>query len=472
MNNRLQTIKYIVADIIAAILSWTMFFNIREKLILKSNIPFIDIITSLPFSRSLIITTAFWFILYTISGNYHSPYRRSRLGELGKTLLTTIIGSIIIIFALILKHNTGDYLNYNKYFIILFFLHFTLTYTLRLIITSITAYKIQHRIIGFNTLIIGCGTKAYETYNEIENLKFSYGNKFIGFVSLTKDCDHNTKLKDKIPYLGEINNINDVIKKYSIEEVIIAIEPHQHNELMKILNILYETYVIIKVSSDIQDILLGKVKMTAIFNYPLIEITYNVMPDWQLYIKNIMDIIVSFIALILLSPLFIVLGIGVKLSSKGPIFYSHERIGLHGNPFKIYKFRSMYIDAEKEGPALSSKYDPRVTKFGRFMRKTRLDEIPQFYNVLRGDMSLVGPRPERQYYIDQIIKIAPHYKLLLKVKPGITSWGQVKYGYAENVEQMIQRLKYDVLYVQNMSLFLDFKIIIYTIIRIFQARGK
>ena len=132
----------------------------------------------------------------------------------------------------------------------------------------------------------------------------------------------------------------------------------------------------------------------------------------------------------------------------------------------------MYIDAEKEGPALSSKYDPRVTKFGRFMRKTRLDEIPQFYNVLRGDMSLVGPRPERQYYIDQIIKIAPHYKLLLKVKPGITSWGQVKYGYAENVEQMIQRLKYDVLYVQNMSLFLDFKIIIYTIIRIFQARGK
>ena len=132
----------------------------------------------------------------------------------------------------------------------------------------------------------------------------------------------------------------------------------------------------------------------------------------------------------------------------------------------------MYIDAEKEGPELSSKYDPRVTKFGRFMRKTRLDEIPQFYNVLRGDMSLVGPRPERQYYIDQIIKIAPHYKLLLKVKPGITSWGQVKYGYAENVEQMIQRLKYDVLYVQNMSLFLDFKIIIYTIIRIFQARGK
>ena len=162
----------------------------------------------------------------------------------------------------------------------------------------------------------------------------------------------------------------------------------------------------------------------------------------------------------------------IKLTSKGPVFYSHERIGLHGKPFTMHKFRSMYQDAETNGPQLSSENDPRITPLGRFMRQVRLDEIPQFWNVLIGDMSLVGYRPERQYYIDQIMKEAPHYRLLFKIKPGITSWGQVKFGYAENVKEMIQRLKYDILYLENMSLATDFKIMIYTILIVMLGRGK
>ena len=160
------------------------------------------------------------------------------------------------------------------------------------------------------------------------------------------------------------------------------------------------------------------------------------------------------------------------MSSKGPIFYSHERIGLHGKPFQIHKFRSMYVDAEKNGPALSSKEDPRITPFGKHMRKTRMDELPQFWNVLIGEMSLVGPRPERQHFIDKIVVKAPHYRHLHKVKPGITSWGQVKYGYAENVDEMIERLKYDLLYIENMSMYVDFKILIYTVLIVVQGRGK
>jgi lipopolysaccharide/colanic/teichoic acid biosynthesis glycosyltransferase len=181
--------------------------------------------------------------------------------------------------------------------------------------------------------------------------------------------------------------------------------------------------------------------------------------------------VLAVVILIVLMPLSIVLAIGVKLSSPGPILYRQQRVGRYGRCFKIFKFRSMYHNAEENGPELSSRHDPRVTRFGQFMRKHRLDEIPNFINVLKGEMALVGPRPEREYFINKITKEAPHYVHLHKVKPGITSWGQVKYGYAENVEEMIKRLRYDILYIENMSLFVDLKIMFYTAITIIKGRG-
>ena len=196
------------------------------------------------------------------------------------------------------------------------------------------------------------------------------------------------------------------------------------------------------------------------------------MPEWQYSLKRIFDIIISLVAMIILSPVYLVTAIIVKATSPGPVFYAQERIGYLGRPFKMHKFRSMYVDAEQAGPALSKDNDPRITPFGRFMRKVRLDEIPQFYNVLRGTMSLVGPRPERQFYIDQIVKRAPEYLLLQRIKPGITSWGQVRYGYASNVDEMVERLRYDLLYLDNMSLTTDLKILLYTVIIIIQGRGK
>ncbi|MBL7922841.1 MAG: sugar transferase [Bacteroidia bacterium] len=471
MNKSRQIIKYVLADLLSAMLAWALFYIYRktgiESDLYGSHVSFVP---DKNFYLGITVLPIAWVAIYALAGTYNDIYRKSRLREFGQTLYVSLIGVLLIFFSLLLDDVIVSYRSYYSIFFVLFFLHFGITASSRFLITTHTARKIKSRKIGFPTLIIGSSQRAVNLFNEYESEPLSLGYRFIGFIHV----DHNNGkyFGDLLPHLGGLEDLTRIIDEHKIEEIIIAIESSEHDFIGRIINELEDKDVIIKIIPDMYDILAGTVKMTSIFGSPLIIINPSLMPVWQQSMKRIIDILVSLFFLILLSPVFLLTSLIIKLSSRGPIFFTQERIGLHGNPFTIYKFRSMFVGAEKGVPMLSSDNDSRITPFGKFMRGIRLDEIPQFYNVLIGDMSLVGPRPERQYFIDQIMQRAPHYRHLHKVRPGITSWGQVKYGYAENVEEMIQRLKYDIIYIENMSLALDFKILFYTVKTVLQRSGK
>ncbi len=418
MNKRLQVTKYVFFDWLSAILAWAVFYFYRK---LNENPDIFhhlnEIFDDRKFWLGITFIPLFWLTLYIMAGSYRRIYRKARLKELGQTLITVLIGVIVLFFALILDDQVHGYRDYYESFFILFFLQFGFTYFFRLVLTTRTVHKVHNGDIGFNTVIIGSNGNAESVYHSIINQEISSGNKFVGFVNVH---DRKTfKMSRHLPYLGNYKELNRIVKERAIEEVIIAIERAEKDTIERIIIELEDAEVIIKVIPLLQDIMFGTVKVANVFHTPLIEISPDLMPAWQQFLKRALDIVASSAVLVFLSPVYLFTAIGVKLSSPGPILFRQERIGFHGRPFYMYKFRSMYVDAEKDGPQLSSEDDPRITRFGRVIRKYRLDEIPQFFTVLKGQMSLVGPRPERQYYIDLIMKKAPHYRLLLKVKPGI-----------------------------------------------------
>ncbi len=469
MNKKLQTIKYVIFDVLSSMIAWSLFFIFRKTSIESGTFEDINaVFADNNFYYGLAIIPLFWLTLYYVQGYYQNIYRKSRLKDFFQTFFTCFLGVVVIFFALLLDDNVTTYKNYYLSFFILFSLHFVLTYLPRLIITTIKVHNVHNHKIFFPTLIVGDGEKALKIYNDLQNEEITSGNKIIGYINKNGKKNEFYSLQ----YLGTINQLTEIISQYKIEEIIIALEQEEENEIFDMICLAGQD-VEIKIPADRKDILMGNVKSNAIFNTPLITVTQGLMAPWQQILKRIFDILISLIAIIILSPVYLITSIIVYTTSKGPIFYKQERIGYKGKPFYMHKFRSMYTNAESNGPMLSSgDKDPRITPFGRFMRKVRLDEIPQFYNVLKGTMSIVGPRPERQFFIDQIVKKAPEYRLLHRIKPGITSWGQVKYGYAESVDEMVERLKYDLIYLENLSISTDIKILFYTAVIILQGRGK
>jgi exopolysaccharide biosynthesis polyprenyl glycosylphosphotransferase len=464
MNFTKRTYLLILTDYLSATFAWILFFYFRKTYIENASF-----ILDKAFYLGIFLIPFFWLLLYSLQGTYLQVKRLYRIKIFNLTIFGVTLGSLLLFFILLLDDIIPSHHSYYKSILALFTIHFLITLIPRHILVTLQVKRIQKRLDSFSTLLIGGNEKALQIFNEIQQLPISIGTNFIGYLNVNNT---DKSLENKMKHLGNINELHQIIKNYKIEDIIIAIESSEHELLSPLIAQIHGKGIKIKIIPDMYDFLSGSLRLNNLFGALLLELPSDEMSPWQNSIKRLIDISISLIALIILLPLYITIAFLILKSSKGPIFFLQERIGKNGRTFNIIKFRTMFLNAELNGPQLSSSHDSRITSIGKFLRKTRLDEFPQFLNVLKGDMSLVGPRPDRQFYIDQIIQKEPHYLQLTSVRPGITSWGQVKFGYAENVDEMIRRMKYDLLYLKNRSLALDIKIMFYTLITIFKAQGK
>ena len=465
----IQRTKYVMTDFVMTSIAFFLFniFRYYELDLWDNGYESLKIFIG---STKLILEQVFvpltLLSIFWLSGYYNNPIAKSRLSELSVTFTSVFISTIAIFFILLINDTTGIKVKDYELILVLFGLMFLFTYSGRSILTIRTTRHLKRRHWIFSTLIVGNSSKSREIYRKLKEHGSVWAYDVIGFISLDQEHQMNDGMK-----VWPLEKVKEVCSEYKIDQIVLAPEHTRDAYLMSVLDQLFPLDCPVKIAPDTFSYITGNIRLDDILGIPFIDLTSPRISEYQTNLKRTIDVVSALLATIILSPFLLITAIFVKLSSKGPVIYRQERIGRGRKPFNIYKFRSMYTDAENDGPQLSSKNDNRITSFGRFMRKYRIDELPQLWNVLKGDMSLVGPRPERAYFIEQIVRRAPYYGLIFQVRPGVTSWGMVKYGYASSVDQMVQRSRYDLLYLNNMSILTDMKILVHTVNTVIKGSG-
>ena len=468
-STEIQRTKYVLSDWVMTSVAFFVFNVFRYNVLYSvhgSNLSLEQFLRFPVVVAEQILVPLGMMAIYWLSGYYNRPFGKSRLTEFFTTFYSAAAGALIIYLSILIHDVLGsknlDYTLMFGAFIIIF----GFVYLGRWILTQLTLKHLRtHRWI-YTTLIVGNSRKSRVIYEKLQRSGSVWCYNVVGFIRLNGEKDAS----DSMP-VWNFDEINKVCRDNKVDQIVIAPERNSDQLVMSILDHIFDLNIPVKIAPDTLSFVTAGIRMDDIVGVPMINLTSPRMSEFQKNVKRSFDVIVSILTLLILSPLLAIIAVSVKCSSTGPVIYRQPRVGLRQKPFMIYKFRSMYIDAESEGPQLSSHDDHRITPIGHLLRKYRLDELPQFWNVLMGEMSIVGPRPERQFFIKQIVKKAPYFRLTFQVRPGITSWGMVKFGYASSISDMVSRSRYDLLYLNNMSLSTDFKIMIYTIKTVFSGEG-
>ncbi|HZY10177.1 MAG TPA: sugar transferase [Bacteroidota bacterium] len=465
MKSIRENIPTIIVDFIAINIVWSVYYwiRVRSGWLTYSMEP--------DFMIPMIAVCLFWILIYFFFGLYRSWHLKSRLDEFIAIFKATSFGVLILFFAIFVDdRGIGSPLHARFQIAI---------YWLLMVIFIGSGRFIQHTFqrrlliagVGLrNTLIVGFEEKAKELFKTLQQYP-ALGYKVIGFVPVGGGSEY--QVSQDTPIVGGSNELPELINRYRIQDVIIALDSTDHDKLLDIIALCNSHDVSMKIIPDLYDMISGQSRTNQIYGLPLIEIMPELMPTWERAVKRALDILISATVLLLGLPIWLLVALAIKLDSKGAIFYTQERVGRDEKHFRIIKYRSMFESAEQDsGPVWADKEDPRITRVGRVLRSLRLDEIPQLINVLEGDMSLVGPRPERPYFVEQLSKEIPLYKRRLKVRPGITGWAQVKLKYDESIDDVRKKVQYDLSYIENMSLRMDFKILFNTIIVVLLGKGR
>lgn len=464
-----QRIRYIAADLVTANIAILLFDILRFYTLPSENIGFVTLqgfLTSKVLVVEQVVLPLIMMCVYGLSGYYNEPLQRSRIQECFTTALTQIANTLFIYFALLTNQATSVRATNIIMLLSLYLILVAVSYTGRWLVTRNMLSRFRSGKKLYNVMVAGNARTAPGVAAKIKEQSRRTGMHFAGYICMDGEPDgfprgERVYTPDELLAAGSKARVHEVVLSGAADEAEIL---HQINRLIPL-------EVPLKITPDSVSALNSNIRLQSIYEEPYIDASTANVSEFTKNVKRVMDITVSALALTLLALPMAAIALMVRRSSPGPVFFSQERIGYRRRPFKIYKFRTMREDAEAAGPQLSSENDPRVTPLGAVLRKYRIDELPQFWNVLRGDMSLVGPRPERRYFIKQIMERDPAYTLVHLVRPGITSWGMVKYGYASHVDEMVRRLRYDLIYISNMSVSVDIKILIYTLKTVIKGRG-